>query len=313
MNLQNFNKFWKHKTTKEKSVWKQRLFDLRLYFMKPEIEKFWTVIYYGRRGSGKTLHQAKMIRWTLSYLKKLYKHYPKIDRAIIVTDLKLSYDFRQENKAFLYFFDEIEQLEHCPRKNCWKGKEPHRLHHCYLIFDDISRRLPKDSWELTPSWLKDYFIQGRKLGIHCLASMVNADNVDISFRRCTDIAYKFRRIIGNKDPDESKNPVRFIFGVYMRRFIDAEDLWNRGNLSEREIQVMMANQELENEKLKRLGKGWAVVLSDNWLGRTYFYTKSLVKIFDTHNIVKSYKPTKMSHHEITCGVCGKIKIIHDIF
>jgi hypothetical protein len=270
----------------------------RLYLLtdkSPEMDRNWTTIYYGARGSGKTLHQATEVKKTLEYLTKFYSKKDLInkkERAIIFTNQKLSKEL--ENlylNKYLYYWENIEDIRYCPRKDCWRGKQKHPLHGAYVIFDDITTILPPDSWNITPQWLRKYFFLGRHYGIHILANLQDPFAVDVNFRRCVDMAYRFHKIISSRDPDETKKPLKFIYGLYIRRRIPAEWLWRIGDMSEGEIQAQkeMADR-VEGSPFR-----------DIFIASRHLITANKTKIYDTlADVAKEIKPKGFIHTEYHC-------------
>ena len=87
----------------------------------PACTNNWTSLYYGPRGSCKTLHQARELVTLLRYLQKLYNKYPRLHRAIIITNQKLSPELERLylNREVFYFDDDnLETLRYCPRHGC---------------------------------------------------------------------------------------------------------------------------------------------------------------------------------------------------
>lgn len=280
---------------------------------KPEIEKWWTTLFYGPRGSGKTLHQAKIVLSILEYLKKLYKANPHLKPAIVFSVQKFSEKIEKEYLGtYLYYWRDAKDLRYCPRKNCWKSDTRHRLHGCYLIFDDMATILPADGWSQTPIWMRKMFAQARHFGIRIVANLQDPFSVDINFRRYVDMCYRFRKVIGSKDPDETKPPVKRIWGVYHRRKIKAEWLWKFGDMIDEEIIKMRSK-----EKIKEKVTGEAPAYKDLWKGSFHLITKKVCSIYDTTQDVPEYKPTAYEHEEIGCSDpkhpdCGYKKVFHQL-
>ena len=318
---------------------------------KPEAEKWWTVMYYGPRGSGKTLHQAKECLKIFEWLTWLYKTRPKLKRAIVYSVQRFSKEIEQKYSAYtypylkeekdadgkpivvtdferpvlqkqdgiLYYWTDAKQLRYCPRVKCWKGKHKHRLHGCYLVFDDIATILPADNWSRTPIWMRKMFAQARHFGIRILSNLQDPFSVDVNFRRYTDIAFRFRKIIGSRDPDETKPPVKRIWGIYHRRKIKAEWLWKFGDMPDDEIQAM-------KEKIKRQNKiNGTALYKDIWRGSPHWISKAICSIYDTTQDVPEYQPTGYEHTELGCidprhnhedkkaiNYCGFKKVSHDL-
>jgi len=301
---------------------------------KPESDQNWTTIYYGARGSGKTLHQSRETLNILKYLVLLYEKRPDLKHAIVFTNSKFADWVEEKYKGYIYYWDEPEDFRYCPRKDCWKGKKKHRLHGCYLIFDDLANILPASNWNNTPMWMKKIFLQGRHFGIRCLANCQDPFGIDINFRRCIDKAYKFTKLFGNSDPDETKIPVRIVFGMYRRRKVDSEILWRYGDLPEQTIRQILNSRDEENKALKEAGREMEIVYDDSWRGSYHLYNRKgrllgmnigSTEIYDTLQDVQEYEPSGFLHKEIHCidprhnhtdpkapNYCGHKKIIHEL-
>lgn len=286
----------------------------------PECEKYWTTLYYGARGTCKSIHQAKEITRILAYLDSLYLRKPHLKHhAIVYSIQKLSKDIEDKYlNRLLYYWIDAKDLRYCPRKECWKGKEKHRLHGCYLIFDDIATILPTDNWVHTPVWLRKTFSQARHFGVRILANLQDPFSVDINFRRYVDMAFRFRKLIGTRDPDETKVPLKRIWGFYLRRRIKAEWLWKFGNISDDEIIQLRV-------KLKQDDRVSGTLFKDIWKASFHRFTKKDCLIYDTTQDVPEYRPLGYEHHELKCidpahnhtdpkaeNYCGFKKITHEL-
>jgi len=306
---------------------------------KPECEKYWTTLYYGHRGSGKTLHQAKEVWKMLKYLEWLYRELPLDKQAIVFTIQKFSPEIESKycvykyamkkikidgsyidvldtdkkeiinEKGFLYYWSDAKQLRFCPRLKCWKGTKAHRLHGAYVIFDDIATIIPADGWVNTPIWLRKTFTQARHFGIRILANCQDPFSTDVNFRRYTDMCYRFKKIIGSRDPDETKPPVKNIWGFYIRRKVAAEVLWKYGDISGAELSAMRERSRDGKSTSKSLA------LAKSFIGWPYWIGKKICSIYDTTQDVPEYVPSGYSHIEIKCKDpahpdCGYIKQMH---
>jgi len=323
--MNNFFILAKHKLNK---LWKKRPIS------KPESDKHWTTIYFGSRGSDKTLHQSFETVKILKYLVRLYDKRPELNKAILITNSKLSSNIENTYADYIHYWSDVDDLRYCPRATCWKGKKKHRLHGAYIVFDDLANILPAGNWNTTPMWLKKMFFQGRHFGLRMLANVQDPFSVDINFRRCVDMAYKFTKLFGNPDPDETKPPIKTIFGIYRRRKINSETLWRYGDLPEQTIRSLIAQREAENEELKAMGKEMEIVYDDSWLGSYHLFNKNgkflgfniaSTQIYDTLQDVPEYEPKGFLHKEIFCidpkhnhsdpkapNYCKYKKVIHDL-
>lgn len=248
-----------------------------MFGRKPSCVKNWTTLYYGARGSGKSLHQAREMLGLLRYLEKLYRKRPYLHRAIIFTNQKLNADLEDLylNKDVFYFNDnDLETLHFCPRKNCWRGNQPHKLHGCYLFIDDVSNMIPATDWARCPLWLKKLFIKGRKFGVHIVATLVDPFDLIIQMRRSSDIALKFRPLWKTRDPDETMPGLKWVFGWYLCRKISTDLLWKYGDLPEQIIQLRQIETEQLHQRLEEMDKAYAIVYDDSWAGTIHFFNRS---------------------------------------
>lgn len=283
-----------------------------LGFFAPETEKYWTILYYGVRGSGKTLHQARTVLKVFRYLDVLYARRPLLHSAIVYSVQKFSPAVeRRYLGSRLFYWSDASDLQFCPRSVCWRGEGKHRLHGAYLIFDDMATILPADSWQSHPIWMRKMFAQARHFGIRVLANCQDPFSVDINFRRYVDVAFRFRKLFGSKDPDETKPGVRWIYGMYQRRRISADLLWNQGDKSEDEIQL----QKLMHDRINEVNE--TNLFYDTWRASLHFITRSVCGAYDTTQDVPEYKPKGFKHEEYRCidpahPDCGYHKALHEL-
>lgn len=257
---------------------------------KPETEKWWTILYYGHRGSGKTLHQARVVLEILEYLEALYKKDKGIHEAIVYSIQKFNKQVEEKYLGRrLFYWNDVEDLQFCPREKCWKTPKKHRLHGCYLIFDDIATILPADNWNMTPMWLRKTFSQARHNSVRVLANLQDPFSCDVNFRRYTDMAFRFRKIMGSPDPDETKPKIKRIWGIYIRRKVSAELLWKTGDLTDEEAQEW---RQKHIEGGSAIGDMWRAV--PHWIG------KKICNLYDTTQDVKEYTPRGFKHTELYC-------------
>jgi len=280
---------------------------------KPETDRWWTTLYFGSRGSGKTYHQAREAWYILKYLDALYTKFPYLKRAILFTNQKFNATIEKEYLGrSLFYWAEGSELRYCPRPSCWRSLKPHRLHGAYVVIDDISTILPPDQWSLTPMWFRKMFMQGRHFGIRVLANCQDPFAIDINFRRCVDIGFRFRKIISSKDPDETKPEVKKIWGIYCRRRIKADLLWKLGDMNEEEIIIFTQQQELMQKEL-----GGSYLMDTAWIPSWHIITRKLCNIYDTTQDVPEYRPQGYEHREYSCidpahPHCKHHKIVHEL-
>lgn len=267
--------------------------------LRPEFDRYWTICYYGARGSCKSIHQAKQSVALLKWMDWYYEEHPELHQAIIFTNQKFSKEINDKYLGSrLYYWEDFDEIEDCPRVNCWKGKRKHRLHGAYLIIDDIASILPA-GMRLT-NWIRKLFSQARHNGVHTIANLQDPFSVAIDFRRYIDMCYKFTKVFGNQDPVETKVPIKRIYGMYRRRRIEAEMLWRYGDMPEQEIRAMLSQKEETNEALKEQGKEFEQVYDDTWRGSYHFWGRKSAMIYDTTQDVQKYEPKGYMHKEYRC-------------
>ncbi len=320
---------------------------------RPETERWWNTHYFGAKGACKSLHQATVVEQVFYYYDWLYKKYPKIKRGIVLSVQKFNdaleekyavyrYDMKEvfdeekqkmvkvidfETKklnnpaGYLFYWnpEDPETLRYCPRPACWRGKKKHKLHGCLIVFDDMSTILPADGWQSTPLWLRKLFSQARHFGIRTLSNAQDVFSVDINFRRQIDMCFRFSKIISSRDPDETRPPVKKVWGVYIRRRIKAELLWKFGNMSDDEIKA-------QKEAIKQQNKvNGTNIFMDVWKSTPHLITRYKTSIYDTTQDVPEFNPTGFTHTELYCidpehdhenkdapNYCGYKKVIHEL-
>ena len=314
----------------------------------PFWEKNLTTLFYGPRSQGKSLHQAKTVRDILEYLEGMYNLFPELPQSVIVSNQKFNPTIEAKYlNTRLFYWESIQQLKFCPRKNCWKKKfkvkgmlnatsvkffrkhdptsikalplpkfveVPHRLHDCYLIIDDAATIIPADGWQDLPRWFRKLFAQAGHNGVHCIANIQDPLSCDINFRRYVDVCFKFQKVMGNRRPEAGKPPVNFVWGIYSSREIKAEELWIHGDKSEQEIEEERIARQEQDEMLRAAGRKVVRVVNNNWRKRYHLIRRRDTEIYDTLQNVPEYMPNKLEHIELKCidPSCGKTHVRHRV-
>ncbi len=287
----------------------------------PFWEKHLTTLFYGPRSQGKSLHQAKTVKKILEWLEALYRFYPTLPQSVVVSNQKFNAEI--EGKYLgkrLYYWENIQQLKFCPRVDCWKDeyteqpqrakkgvpqpprkvKTQHRLHDCYIIMDDAATIIPADGWQDLPIWFRKMWAQAGHNGIHAIANIQDPVSCDINFRRYTDIAFKFNKVMGNKRPEAGKPPVNFIWGIYTSREIAAEELWMFGDKSEREIEQEQIDRKEQESLAREAGRKIAKSATRTWNRRYHLIRKKDTEIYDTLQNIPAWMPNSLEHIELNC-------------
>lgn len=252
---------------------------------KPESLKYWGVLYFGDRGSGKTLHQAYEITLIFKYWHWLYKKYPYLKHGIVFTNQVLSPDAIKGNEEFYYHWDNAEELRFCPRKNCWRGDgKPHFLHGAVVVMDDISTILPQDYWHIVPQWQRKQWTQAGHFGIHHLFNCQDPVAYDINARRATKMAFRFDKVIGSGRPDETARPIKHIWGFYVRRRIKAKWLWQFGDMEPEQIAELKEALQAKKQMTGRMP------FRGIWKSTVHWISRKKCAIYDTLQDVQQYEP-----------------------
>jgi hypothetical protein len=231
----------------------------------------------------------------------------------------------------LFYWENIRQLRYCPRPDCWKtefklqaatpppiprGRKKagfipiplppvkiaiqHQMHDCYIVMDDCATIIPADKWQDLPVWFRKMWAQAGHNGIHCVANIQDPVSCDINFRRYTDLAFKFHKLCGSPRPEESKPPIKHIWGIYTVRSIKAATLWKDGDMTEAEIQALKdEHPELYKEK---------------WGFKWFWISRKICEIYNTLQHIPEYMPDTLEHYELRCNDpdCGHKIVRHRI-
>ncbi len=295
----------------------------------PFYEKHLTTLFYGPRSQGKSLHQARTVLAILERLEALYRFYPDLPQAVVVSNQKFNATI--EGKWLgtrLFYWESIQQLKFCMREKCWKDefetrtkkgvpypkRIPHRLHDCYIVIDDAATIIPADGWQDLPRWFRKLWAQAGHNGIHAIANIQDPVSCDINFRRYTDLCFKFQKVMGNKRPEAAKPPVTRVWGIYTSREVPAEELWIHGDKSEAEIQQEKLDQEEKENAAREAGKKIVRVAKHTWKRRFHFIRRKYTEIYDTLQNVPEYMPNSLEHIELTCvdPNCKHVTVRHRV-
>jgi hypothetical protein len=291
----------------------------------PFYEKHLTTLFYGPRSQGKSLHQAKTAYDALQRMDALYRFYPDLPQAIMVSNQKFNAKIEEKYLNWrLFYWESIQQLKSCPRAVCWKdewtnknGKRqrvPHRLHDCIILIDDAATIIPADGWRDLPVWFRKLWAQAGHNGIHALANIQDPVSCDINFRRYTDLCFKFQKVMGNKRPEASKPPVNTVWGIYTSREVPAEELWIHGDKSEQEIQQERIDREEKEKIAKEAGKKIVRVGQRAWKRRFHLIRRRDTELYDTLQNVPEYMPNSLDHVELKCinPKCKHVTVRHRV-
>jgi len=233
-------------------------------------------LIYGKKGSGKSLCQAREALKLFKQYKKAEKRYPELPKRIYYSNMKMSEEIeKQEYGKHLYYWNNAEQLKNCPRTDCWKGNEPHPVHDTDIGHDEIGKDLPAGKYAETPAWFKQMFSHLRKRGNRYLANTQVYEDIDIAFRRQIDYAFKIEKIMGSGDLTATEPAPYFIWGI----------------ITIREFDPVLLEWERDPDKREIKGKGLPDFL---------FIQKKFVEAYNTADEIPPYKPNTLEHMEYWC-------------
>lgn len=245
--------------------------------MRRKYKRLAIYLDYGRKGSGKSLTQARTALHLFKDYRKIEKRWRNLPKRILFTNVKLSAEIEQkEYGTHLFYWDNFRQLRWCPRVDCWRGKENHPIHDADIQHDEIGKDFPAGCWATTPKWVKQIFSHLRKRGNRYFANTQVYEDIDIAFRRQIDFACKIVKVFGSGDITATKPPIRFVYGLILKTEFDPELLeWER---------------DPEKRKIKsRPGLPEAIWIKKKW-----------INAFDTTKEIPPYQPDTLEHFELWC-------------
>lgn len=235
---------------------------------------------YGKKGSGKSLSQARdAIKLFKEYLKTEVR-YPKLPKRIYYGNQKFSKEIEAKFLGTrLFYWTNAKELRFCPRTDCWLGKERHSLHDADIAHDEIGKDLPAGSWADTPKWFRQIFSHLRKRGNRYFANTQVYEDIDIAFRRQIDFAWEIKKVFGSGDVAASRPPIIRPWGLIIKRKFDPMIL------------------EHERDPEKRANKQ---EVSGSGIPEIFFITRKLVNAYNTKDELPPYKPDTLEHVDLYC-------------
>lgn len=217
----------------------------------------------GDKGGGKSLLESRTALALFRQYRETEKKYPQLKHRIyyskqkftkIIEDREL---ITSENpKGHLMYWDTLDDLQFCPRKNCWRGEESHAVHNTDIAWDEIGNDLPPDGWRDNPDFVRQIFSHCRKRGNRIYANAQRYEMVDVHFRRQVDRCWKVGKLFGSRDIDVTRPAPAFIYVIQIVREFDPADMDN----------------EDDQRDINELQLGWPHI---------NFYTKRDVEVYDT--------------------------------
>lgn len=178
------------------------MFKLTSEFRDPKI-----YLFYGKKGSGKSLFQARLAYELIQEYYRTEKKYPNLPHRKYFSSQKLSPAFEaKELGKHLEYWTHPDQL--------------YKVRDADIGWDEIGKDIPAGSWADTPKELKQVFSHLRKRGNRLFANTQVFEDIDIAFRRQIDHAYLIEKIWGSRDISITLPPIKFIYGIIRKTEFD---------------------------------------------------------------------------------------------
>jgi len=235
--------------------------------------KLGVYLFYGNKGAGKSIYQTYIFLTLLKSYYRQEKKYPYLPKRKYYSSQKFS--------------KEIEEKELGKHLEYWTNpRQLYKLRDCDIGWDEIGKDLPAGSWEGTPKELKQVFSHLRKRGNRIFANTQIFEDIDISFRRQIDKAYKISKIFSSRDISATLPNPKWIWGIIKIAEFDPMDL-----------------EHVRDEKFR---------FSISAFPEFIFLTKRLTQMYDTSMELPAYMPDKLEHKEQHCidPYCDHIRTIH---
>jgi len=210
-------------------------------------------------------------------------------------------------------WDEPDHFRYCPRVNCWKGNQTHKLHDADIMIDEGATLFPADMYKYTPLWLRKMWAQHRHNGIRIVMLTQDYKAIDVNCRRMVWQAYFVHKIMGSRDisptlpplvkwsPLNVLNPRKsVVWGLYSVQRVDPQIL--EGD------PLTMLGLKLDEEKAEAYAKLKLVGVS-TW----HLITWHKVNLYDTTQDVREFSlKREYEHIEGKCEnpMCEYIHVGH---
>lgn len=241
-------------------------------------------LVWGRPGMGKSLDQARTALKLFAQYKQIQKKYPQLPHRTMWSNQKFNDTLEKEHlHKDLFYWENPRQL---------KG-----LRDVDILWDEIGKDLPGDSWRDTPKWLRQLFSHYRKRGNRIYANTQDYKSVDINFRRMIKTAWRVKKVIGNRDISVTMPAVKNVWGIIKKQEFDPIVVEQLGG-------DLIADIDQKHQK-KFLGG----IKSKT---RYFLIKRKYVNAYDTTAEIPPYMPDKFEHHTITCEdpKCGFERVEH---
>lgn len=250
-------------------------------------DKLAIYLQYGAKGNGKSLVQAVDALSLFKSYWKTEKKYPELPKRIYFGNQKFSKEIElRELGIHLFYWSSAKQLRWCPRPKCWIKNDlgeqyPHSVHDTDIGHDEIGKDLPAGAWADTPPWFKQVFSHLRKRGNRYFANTQVYEDIDISFRRQIDFAFKLEKLFGSGDITATSPKPKFLWGVITRRAFDPMALEHERDPEKRE--------RMREADPKLTARTEIILIRKKW-----------VNAYNTQDELPPYKPDTLEHVAMYC-------------
>lgn len=220
-------------------------------------------LFYGAKGSGKSLFMARLAQRLFNEYYRTERRYPQLPKRKLYSNQKYSKKIEeQELGKHLQYWTHPEQLY-------W-------IRDSDILWDEVGKDLPAGSWQDTSKELKQVFSHLRKRGNRLFANTQQYKDIDISFRRQTDIAWQIQKLFGSRDISVTLPPPKIIYGIiYLRQFDP--------------LQIEYIRDPEKREKLEIKGIPHILIMQ-----------KKYIEMYDTTAELPPYQPNKLKELILTC-------------
>jgi hypothetical protein len=165
-------------------------------------------VYTGLPGSGKTTKLAALALDKLRKNEKDFKKYKSVRH--LYTNIRFSPDVEKKYKRFIRYFDDIYAMP------SWRDAD--------IFVDELAVYFDSQEWDRTPKSIKRFLRLHRHYRIDIYGIAQDFKTVDNSFRRLTKELFYMHRVMGTREPNPNKPPIKRPFLLGMQRSVDRK-LW----------------------------------------------------------------------------------------
>lgn len=170
----------------------------------------------GRVGHCKSLDMAITIYKCCVQSEKIQKKYDLPKREILVNSPMSKEIMKRFEDRLIYYECLMDAIYVDHPKNKIKRKN------FDLFIDEIGDIIPSDHYKDLPIDVRRFFSQHRHRGVRIFSWSQSYMKVDINYRRMLTKVYELKKLIGSRDPDVTKPPLKVIWGYGAKWELDLE-------------------------------------------------------------------------------------------